>query len=74
MGVTEEQNFAHGIGKASSPKFTSNLNLNDTYEFDTSQQRNELEDPRNNDNKKNVWRRTIDIVAKDLNSSSFDSY
>ena len=36
MGVTEEQNFAHGIGKASSPKFTSNLNLNDTYEFDTS--------------------------------------
>ena len=74
MGVTEEQNFAHGIGKASSPKFTSNLNLNDTYEFDTSQQRIELEDPRSNDDKKIVWRRTIDIVANDLNSSSFDSY
>ena len=32
--VTEEQNFARGIGKETSPKFTNDLNLSDTYEFD----------------------------------------
>ena len=73
-GVTQEQNFARGNDKATSPKFTSDVNFDDTYSFDNSQQRNEIEDPRNNENVKFVWRRTVDIIANDLNSSSFDSY